>query len=130
MKSGVTLTTRTEVVAGTPRMLGDKILLRPLPWKPSETIDVVRYGRPVRGTIVAIGPGEYPKKYTKNANGEKTGFKYSKHFRPTELKPGDVVEVGGISVWDGAGYKWDEVVVGNETLLICSEKDVCGVMCG
>lgn len=119
---------RTEVVQSIPRMMGDRILLRPLPWKPSETIDVVRFGRPVRGEIVAIGPGEHPKKYIRNSQGEKTGFKYSKHFRPTELKPGMVVEIGGINIFDGDGYKFDEIVVGNETLLMCTEKDVA-ILC-
>jgi co-chaperonin GroES (HSP10) len=120
----------TEVITGTIRPMGDKIFLRPLPWKPSETIDVVRFGRPVRGTIVAIGKGEHPKKYKRDRNGQKVSFEYSKHFRPTELKPGDVVEVGGLNIFDGDGYSFQEVVVNNETLLVCSEKDVacvCGV---
>ncbi len=112
-----------------PRLLGDRMLIRPLPWKPSETLDVVRFGRPVRGEVVAIGPGEHPKKYKRNAAGEKCGYVLSKHFRPTELKPGDVVEVGGINIFDGEGYKFEEYIVGNETLLMCSEKDVA-VVCG
>lgn len=118
-----------DLVTGAMKMMGDRILLRALPWKPSETIDVVRYGRPVRGEIVAIGPGEYPKKYKLNAKREKTGFEYSKHFRPTELKPGQIVEVGGINIFGGDGYKFEEITVGNETLLVCSEKDVACV-CG
>lgn len=115
----------SECITGTPRMLHDRMLLRPLPWKPSATLDVVRFGRPVRGEIVAIGPGEYPKKYKRNREGQKTSFEYSKHFRPTELKPGQVVEIGGINIFDGDGYKFEEYVVNHETLILCCEKDVC-----
>ncbi len=128
MKSGVTLTARTEVVTGTLRMMGDKILVRPLKWEPSKLLEVVRHGRPVRGEIVAVGPGCNAKKYTRDHAGQKTGFKYSKHFRPTEVKVGDIVELGGIDIFDGTGYAFTEVVVGNETMLICQEADVCGVV--
>lgn len=117
----------TEIINGSLRMLGDRILLRPLPWKPSETIDVIRFGRPVRGTIVSIGNGENPKKYKRNREGQKVSFEYSKHFRPSELKPGDTVEIGGINIFDGDGYKFEEITVNNETLLVCSEKDVACV---
>jgi len=117
----------TDLINGTPRMLHDRMLIRPLPWKPSEVLDVVRYGRPVRGEIVAIGPGEYPKKYKRDANGQKKSFEYSRHFRATELKLGQIVEIGGINIFNGDGYKFDEVIVGNETLLMCCEKDVAVV---
>lgn len=120
----------TEVITGSLRMLGDRILLRPLKWKPSELLEVVRHGRPVRGEIVAIGKGEFPKKYKRNREGQKISFEYSKSFRPTELKPGMTVEIGGLNVFDGFGYDFQTVMIGSETMLICTEKDVCGVVCG
>lgn len=69
---------------------------------------------------MSIGTGEHPKKYSPG----KTSFKYSRHFRPTELKPGMIVELGGLNIFDGEGYSHPQVVVGNETLLVISEKDV------
>lgn len=117
----------TEVITGSLRMLGDRILLRPLKWKPSELLEVVRHGRPVRGEIVAIGAGSNKKKYVNNREGQKIRFNYSKRWQPTELKPGDVVELGGLGTFDGAGYCFPEVVVNNETLLICQEADVAAV---
>lgn len=117
----------TEVIVGTIRPLGDRILLRPLKWKPSEILEVVRHGRPVRGEIIAIGPGCNKKKYINNREGQKVRFHYSKRFQPTELKPGDIVELGGLATFDGLGYAFPEIVVGNETFLMCQEADVAGV---
>ena len=107
--------------------MGDRILLRPLKWEPSKILDVVRYGRPLRGEVMAIGPGHNPLKYKTRGDKTKT-MDYSKHFRPTEVKVGDIVELGGLNVFDGKGYQFPEVVVGNETMIICSERDVAGVV--
>lgn len=119
----------TEIVHGTLRMMGDRILLRPLDWDASKTIIAIRHGRPVRGEVVAVGPGCYPNRYK---TGQKDGKDYrksyaTKGFRPTEVKPGDIVELGGLNVFDGKGYMYQEVVVGTELHLIVSEKDVACV---
>lgn len=109
------------------RMRGDRILLRPLKWEPSKILEVVRHGRALRGEVVAIGPGIYP--VSKRINqGQYKRIEFSRHFRPTEVKVGDVVELGGLNQFDGAGYQFTEVVVGNEALLICTERDVAGVV--
>lgn len=109
-------------------MMGDRILLRPLPWKPSQTIDVVRFGRPVRGEVIAIGSGHHPIKYKDGPKGKRSLMDYSKRFRPTEIKVGSIVELGGLATFDGEGYSFPTVVVGNETMLICTERDVCFVV--
>jgi hypothetical protein len=110
------------------RMRGDRMLVRPLKWEPSKIIEVVRHGRPLRGEVLAIGPGHYPtSKRVKQADGRQR-VEFSKNFRPTEVKVGDVVELGGLNVFDGKGYQFTEVLVGNETLLICSERDVAMVV--
>lgn len=114
-----------NIVNGSLRMLGDRILLKPLEWKPSELIEVVRHGRPVRGKVVAIGPGCNPKRYA----ADRSSFKYMKRHQPTEVKVGDIVELGGLGTFDGAGYSFQEVTVGTELHLICTEKDVAGVVC-
>jgi co-chaperonin GroES (HSP10) len=111
------------------RPLGDRILLRPLAWKPSEIIDVVRYGRTLRGEVMAIGPGHNPLKYKTRGDKTKT-MDYSKHFRPVDVKVGDVVELGGLNVFDGQGYQFPEVIVGTETMIVCTERDVAGVVDG
>lgn len=119
----------TEIVQGTLRMLGDRILLKPLDWDASRTIIAIRHGRPVRGEVIAVGPGCYPNRYR---TGKKDGKDYrksyaTKGFRPTEVKPGDIIELGGLNIFDGQGYIYQEVVIGTETHLIVSEKDVAGV---
>lgn len=111
------------------RPVGDRILLRPLKWAPSKILEVVRHGRPLRGEVMAIGPGHNPLKY--GTRGDKTKkMDYSKHFRPVDVKVGDIVELGGLNVFDGKGYQFPEVLVGNETMIICSERDVAGVVGG
>lgn len=120
----------TEIVTGSLRMLGDRILLKPLDWDASKTIIAIRHGRPVRGEVKAIGPGCYPNRYQ---SGKRDGKDFrksyaTKAFRPTEVKVGDIVELGGLNVFDGKGYiPLLEVMVGTELHIICSEKDVACV---
>ncbi len=119
----------TELVCDTVaqfKPMGDRILLRPLAWKPSEILEVVRHGRTLRGEVMAIGPGHNPLKH--KTRGEKRLMDYSRHFRPTEVKVGDIVELGGLNIFDGQGYQFPEVIVGTETMLVCSERDVACVV--
>jgi hypothetical protein len=75
----------TEVICATVaqfRPLGDRILLRPLAWKPSEILEVVRNGRTLRGEVMAIGPGHNPLKY--KTRGDKTKkMDYSRTSAPS-----------------------------------------------
>ena len=73
----------SEIVNGSLRMMGDRILVKPLDWKPSEIIEVVRHGRPLRGEVVAVGPGHNPIKYKNNALGKRAKMDYAKRFQPT-----------------------------------------------
>lgn len=119
----------TEIVNGSLRMMGDRILLKPLDWKGSDVIVAIRHGRPVRGEVVAIGPGKWVKRYV---SGKRDGKDFRKSyetkvFLKTELKPGDIVNLGGLATFDGAGYIFQEVVVGTETMLMCQEADVAVV---
>jgi co-chaperonin GroES (HSP10) len=126
MSTGVTIAQQAEILpAGTKlRLLRDRILLKPLDWKPSEIVEVIRHGRPVRGEVIAIGAGTHKRTYAK----DRKSFKEGKHFIPTELKPGDVVELGGLNVFDGRGYAFPEVIIGTERHIICQEQDVAMVV--
>jgi co-chaperonin GroES (HSP10) len=122
----------TELICNTVaqfRPLGDRILLRPLKWEPSKILDVVRHGRALRGEVMAIGPGHNPLKYGTRSDKTKK-MDYSKHFRPVDVKVGDVVELGGLNVFDGQGYQFPEVIVGTETMIIVTERDIAGVIHG
>jgi co-chaperonin GroES (HSP10) len=120
-----------EVVNGTLRMMGDRMLVKPLPWDGKSVhgkgtlLKVIRNGNAVRGTVIAVGPGHNPIMYKPNAMGKKAQMDYSKRFRPTEVKVGDVVELGGLNQFDGKGYAFPEVIYNGEPHLICSERDVC-----
>jgi co-chaperonin GroES (HSP10) len=123
----------TEIINGTLRMTGDRILVKPLDWNGASVhgegsrIQVVRKGNAVRGVVVSVGPGHNPIKYKPNAMGKKAKMDYSRHFRPTEVKPGDVVELGGLNQFDGNGYQFTEVLYNGERHLICTERDVAMV---
>lgn len=119
----------TEIITGSLRMMGDRILLKPLEWDASKTIIAIRHGRAVRGEVIAVGPGTYPKRYR---SGKRDGKDFrksyeTKAFRPTEVKPGDIVELGGLNIFDGKGYIYQEVTIANELYLICQEADVAVV---
>lgn len=124
MISGTTMQSSPEVVVGRLRMLRDKLLIRPLDFEPSKIVATVRHGRPVRGVVVEVGPGTYPNRYSKDRS--KTWK--SKVFVPTQVKPGDVVELGGLNIYDGSGYLFPEVIVGGIKHLIIQEADVVGVI--
>lgn len=98
----------------------DRILLKPLPWDASKTLIAIRHGRPVRGVVVAVGPGEHVKKYREN----RSKYVLSNHFTPTDLQPGEIVELGGLNVFDGQGYAFPQFMIGTELHIMCQEKDV------
>lgn len=110
------------------KMTGDRILLRPLDVEFSTIIETVRAGRPVRGEVIAVGPGHNPIKYKPST---KPGHRLavpSNHFQPTVVKPGDIVELGGLNIFDGLGYQFPEVIIGTTKYLIITERDVAGVV--
>ena len=102
------------------RPLRDNIVIEPLEWKPSTTIEVVYHGKPLRGRVVAIGPGRYPKLYN-GPKGQRSKTWDSKSFRKTEVKVGDIVELGGLEI---RGYLFSTVRWGSKEVIVCSEQDV------
>ena len=110
------------------RMLRDQILVRPLEWEPSKIIEVVRKGRALRGVVVAVGPGDYLKRRRPHPDGKRQIVTRTTQFRAIEVKPGEIVELGGLNIFDGLGYSFPEVVVGGVRHLICQEADVALVL--
>lgn len=109
-----------EIINGTVRLLGDRVLLRPLEWDASKIIIAIRHGRPVRGEVMAVGPGHNPIKYRE----KRSKMDYSKHFRPTQVKVGEIVELGGLNIFDGKGYQFEEILYNGARCLICTERDI------
>lgn len=128
--SGVTISMDTsEVVNGTLKMRGDRILVKPLEWNEhgdvSRIIAVERRGNCLRGSVVAVGPGVFPvSKRITSHDGKSRRIEFSKRFRPTEVRVGDVVELGGLNAFDGRGYSFPSIIFNGEKHLIVTERDV------
>ena len=107
------------------RPLRDQMIVKPLDWQPSKVLaelgaKIVWQGKTLRGEVLAIGPGCYPKRY----NADRSKMWESKFFRPTEVKVGDVVELGGLEI---RGYGFDELMWGMDRVILCREADVTGI---
>ena len=120
----------SAVLDSIPRMTLDHILIDPLPSIVSPLAFIEKI-KPIRGTIVAVGPGTHPKVYF-DADGRRTqdkrlrrSFKYSRHFLRTQVKPGDVVEIGGREY---GGYAFPTVMIAGKKHVICRELDVSGIL--
>lgn len=106
------------------RPLRDQIILEPLDWEPSKIIAVAYSGKPLRGIVRAIGPGRYPIKYN-GPKGKRTKMWEAKHFRPCDVKIGDVVELGGLEL---RGYLFMTIRWGMTEMVVCREEDVAIVV--
>jgi hypothetical protein len=103
--------------------LRDRIIVEPLDWRPSAVIDVVYHGETLRGRVAAVGPGRHPLKYD-GPKGKRTKSWEGKPFIKTEVKVGDVVELGGLEI---RGYLFTSFLWGSKEHIICQENDVCGI---
>lgn len=111
------------------RPLRDQIVVKVLPLKLSDTIIANWQRGAVRGEVIAVGPGRYPNRYS---TGTADGKSYrrvteSRQFVKTQVKPGDVVHLGGM---ENGSYIFPKIMIGNEEHVICQEADVCGIECG
>jgi len=98
------------------------MVVKPLDWQPSKILSdlgakIIYQGNALRGEVLAIGPGCYPWQYNK----DRSKRWESKQFRPTEVKVGDIVELGGLEL---RGYNFDKILWDNQEVIICTEKDV------
>lgn len=109
----------------TVRCRRDYIVVEPLEVDHRTTIIVYERTKPLRGIVKAVGPGHYPKRYDHPDKHRRTKTWDSKTFQPTEVKPGDLVELGG---YEFGGYSWQSFLWGNKTHVLCREADVSGVV--
>lgn len=106
------------------RPLRDTIILEPEDVIYSRYIHVEQLTKPLRGVVLAVGPGTYPKKYDHPEKHKRTKTWDSTSFLPTEVKVGDKVELGGAEI---DGYAFEQFWWGDKRCLWCTERDVAGV---
>lgn len=132
VSSGVRLHDKSlNFVGGRVCPLEDWLIVKPLPPDLSQTIAADWNGEAVRGQVVAAGPGKYPNIHIRGFKTGKDGklvqfreVKKSKVFVPTQVKPGDIVQLGGMEI---GGYLWQHVLVDGVDHIWCMEADVCGI---
>ena len=107
------------------RPLRDQIIVEPLDVDHATQIVVIEDTKPVRGIVKAVGPGHYPKQYDHPDKHRRTKMWDSTHFQPTQIKVGDIIQLG--SPQDGRGYSFQTFLWGTVPHLIAREADVCGV---
>jgi co-chaperonin GroES (HSP10) len=113
------------------RPLRDQIIVKPLPLKWSDTVDAEYSGEVTRGTVIAVGPGCYPNIHERGTKPGKDGRPVPYHtitpsrvFRPTEVRVGDIVELGGLEI---GGYLFPKVWADGAWCIICREQDVAAL---
>lgn len=108
------------------RPLRDQIIVQPLEWRPSSIIHVAGNKRAaLRGKVIAVGPGARVKKYWKNTQGQRIAMAETGQVIPTELQPGDIVELGGLEL---DGYKFQTIELDHQQYVVCQEADVAMVV--
>lgn len=105
------------------RPLRDVIIVEPLPMDHGTSLEVVYLGKPLRGTVLACGPGHYPKKYN-GPKGRRSKSWDSKSFQPCDVKVGDLVDLGGL---ERGGDLHTTIRWGSKEVVVCREADVCVV---
>lgn len=105
------------------RPLRDQLIVKPVPLTLSKKIAAQWRGEPVKGIVIAAGPGCYPNIHERGMRDGKPyrSVRQSKVFRPTEVKVGDVVHLGGMEL---GGYLWPKLWAEGGWCVICREADV------
>ena len=107
------------------RPLHDRLVLEPLDVVHSRHVIVLDRNRPVRGKVLAVGPGIFPKVYDHPEKHKRTKMHDSTVFRPTQVQVGDIVELGGSEI---GGYAFDGFYWGDRYCIWATERDVAGVV--
>lgn len=103
------------------RPLRDRLIVEPLEMVYSRYVLVDHRTKPLRGIVKRAGPGCYPWQYDHPEKHKRTKMWQSKHFRPCDVKVGDVVELGGQEI---GGYAFEQFWWGDVLHLHCQEGDV------
>ena len=118
--------------SATLRCLRDQIAVEALDTIYSTRLIVQSKTKPMRGVVRAVGPGHYPAAYL-DKNGDRLPDHRLKdrkqkaegtYFQPTEVKVGEIVHLGSR---EGDGIPFDTFIWGDKLMVLCSERDVCGV---
>jgi len=126
---GVRIGNETDIVIPADqnvRCPSDKILLEILAWEPSKILEVVYKGKPLRGRVIAVGPGRNVIKYD-GPKGKRSKMWWGKVFIPTTVKIGDIVELGGL---EQRGYLFSSYIRfrwGDKDCMVVREGDVAMV---
>ena len=104
----------------------DYLIVEPLKVDHRVSFEVIEHTKPLRGIVKAVGPGCYPKRYDHQDKHRRTKVWDSKAFLPTEVKPGDVIELG--SPQGERGYSFYTFLWGDKPHLVVREGDVSGVV--
>ena len=107
------------------RPLHDHIIVEPLDVWHSDVLIVIEPTKPVRGIVKAVGLGHYPKKYDHPDKSKRTKMWDSNVFQPTEVKVGDIVNLG--SPQGARGYAFQSIMWGDKLHIVAREADVCGI---
>ena len=107
------------------RPLRDNLIVEPLDQAYSNIIAIIHKTKPLKGVVKAVGPGHYPKLYDHRDKHKRTKMWDSKVFRPTEVKVGDVIELGGAEI---QGYAFEAFWWGDTLHLYgATERDVAAI---
>lgn len=107
------------------RCLRDQMIVEPIGVDHGGMLAVIEHTKPLRGIVKAIGPGHYPKRYDHPDKHRRTKYWDGMRFVPTEVKVGDIVQLG--SPQGERGYTFQSLYWGEKLHLICREADVVGV---
>jgi co-chaperonin GroES (HSP10) len=113
--------TAAVAVTETVRPLRDRVLVRPIEVDRHHGLQVVDASRKaIRAEVIAVGPGDYRKKYWLNSQGERCKVGELPGRVPTEVRPGHVVEL--------LAARFMELTIGGERHLMCTEGDIAGIV--
>jgi hypothetical protein len=111
----------------------DNMILAPEDVVHSSILYVEHKTKPLKGRVLAIGPGHYPLRY-QDAHGNyipdwdrkrRAKSVEGTRYQPTQVKVGDRVELGGA---EHEGYAFFGFYWGNQYCIHCTERDVAGIL--
>lgn len=107
------------------RPLRDQMIIEPLDVVHSRVLIVPPHKSAlIRGRVIRVGPGIYPNKYDHREKHKRTKVMAGTVFRPTTVKPGQIVHLDGRQSGKSA---FDAFYWGERYCLHCREEDVAGV---